>query len=113
MEPSQQTLQIFCLRCDQETIATKYSRRHPGLAYLCGVNQCMRCGAIYDAPLPNNWQGHLAPRTGCKPPTVEYVRKRRQLQRMAKTAFMQQVRQATALERPPPHRTPGPEPEGA
>jgi len=56
--------QIFCTYCKRETMARKHARRRlddfggyaargRGMKW-CGVNTCLRCGALYDAPLPKD-----------------------------------------------------------
>jgi hypothetical protein len=44
---------IFCPQCRAERMALKHSRSRRGLPARVGVNRCLSCHALYDAPLPD------------------------------------------------------------
>jgi hypothetical protein len=54
---------IFCLQCKRETMAEKHTRRRvSGTArweaadtMLFGINRCLTCGELYDAPWPGEY----------------------------------------------------------
>jgi hypothetical protein len=58
---------IFCTQCRAETMAEKHTRRRvSGIAkweaaadMLFGINRCLACGALYDAPWPGEYAQDL------------------------------------------------------
>jgi hypothetical protein len=58
---------IFCIRCKQETTAEKHTRKRvSGIAkweaaadMTFGINRCLRCGELYDAPWPGEYAQDL------------------------------------------------------
>lgn len=54
---------IFCTRCRRETMAEKHTRKRvSGIAkweaaadMTFGINRCLRCGELYDAPWPGEY----------------------------------------------------------
>ncbi len=49
---------IFCTTCNGERFALKHTRKRVyGDDRIYGVNKCLSCGSLYDAPAPKEGNG--------------------------------------------------------
>lgn len=56
MHKTSEPFEIYCVRCNEQTLARKHARQRIARPMKwCGVNCCLQCGELYDSFLPSDF----------------------------------------------------------